>query len=167
MKSPLIRAYTSRELSDLADQFFREYWTLPPKIPVEIEPILEKSGFNLVPHPGLRRNYRTEGVLVYDRITKKWSIWFDEALLDFEPRYRFTLAEEMSHYLLHKDIFLAGDTVEDCIEIYASLNNEEYHSIERNAKHLAAKLLIPAEDFKSILRTVIPRKLAELGPDVE
>lgn len=54
--------------------------------------------------------------------------------------YRFTVAEEFAHVLLHRDIMVQIRTAEDLVELHGWSG---YQEIDRNAKRLAAALLMP------------------------
>lgn len=56
---------------------------------------------------------------------------------EYKTRQRFTLAHEISHYLLHRD--LIGDGIEDNILYRSNLSD----SIEAQANRLAADILMP------------------------
>jgi hypothetical protein len=61
-------------------------------------------------------------------------------------RKRFTLAHEIAHYLLHRD--LIGDGIEDSALYRSRLSDE----IEIEANRLAAHILMPAALVKNIFR---------------
>jgi Zn-dependent peptidase ImmA (M78 family) len=63
-------------------------------------------------------------------------------------RKRFTLAHEIAHYLLHRD--LIGNGIEDS-GLYRSRLSD---SIEIQANKLAAKMLMPAEVVREVYRAV-------------
>lgn len=63
-----------------------------------------------------------------------------------EKRKRFTLAHEIAHYLLHRD--LIGDGIEDNALYRSRLSNE----IEAQANRLAARILMPPELVRKIYR---------------
>jgi Zn-dependent peptidase ImmA (M78 family) len=61
-----------------------------------------------------------------------------------ETRQRFTLAHELGHYFLHKDggDFIDGDKTK--ILLRAETENARASSMEKEANHFAASLLMPA-----------------------
>jgi hypothetical protein len=63
-----------------------------------------------------------------------------------ERRKRFTLAHEIAHYLLHRD--LIGDGIEDDALYRSHLSNEN----EAEANRLAARILMPPELVLKIYR---------------
>ncbi len=63
-----------------------------------------------------------------------------------ERRRRFTLAHEIAHYLLHRDMI--GDGIQDDALYRSRLSNE----IEAEANRLAARILMPPELVQRIFR---------------
>ncbi len=71
-------------------------------LPVPIELIVERMGIDIVPVPGLKRGYDLEGFTSCDR----QAIYVDEQEpFNYETRYRFTLAHEVGHVILHDYLF--------------------------------------------------------------
>ena len=66
---------------------------------------------------------------------------------DSEARRRFTIAHEIAHYVLHRD--LIGDSLVDNA-MYRSSLADDY---ERQADSLAAKILLPADAVRMAYRT--------------
>lgn len=161
----MIRPHKSWELEGVAKDFFRTLWTDPP--PVNVELILEKRlGVELIPHPHLRHR-NVEAFPVRNALSGHWTIYFDEALVDNEARYRFTLAEELAHFLLHKDLISNFKSEEEYFEQYDDIPPTLYGIFDRNAKYLAAKILVPAEHYRDAVMEVVNRKLREMPPDYE
>ena len=71
---------------------------------------------------------------------------------DSDGRRRFTLAHEIAHYVLHRDLI---DHLVDNAMYRSNLSSQ----FERQANHYAAKILLPAEavrkQFKEIPNTLI------------
>ena len=63
-----------------------------------------------------------------------------------EKRRRFTLAHEIGHFLLHRDMI--GDGIQDDALYRSRLSNE----IEAEANRLAARILMPPEFVRKIYR---------------
>jgi Zn-dependent peptidase ImmA (M78 family) len=63
------------------------------------------------------------------------------------PRQRFTIAHEISHYVLHRD--LIGEGVVDNA-MYRSALSDEY---ERQADSFAAQILLPGDAVREAYRT--------------
>ncbi len=65
--------------------------------------------------------------------------------------YRFTVAEELAHLLLHRSVLAGVRTLEDFLELYHS---DDYHYLDRNAKRLAGSLLMPEENVRGDARAL-------------
>ncbi len=76
---------------------------------------------------------------------------------DAQKRQRFTLAHEIAHYILHRDLIESG-IVDDTM--YRS-ELSSYH--ETQANQLAADILMPRRLVRAALKTTAdPRQLAEM-----
>ena len=64
-----------------------------------------------------------------------------------ERRYRFTLAEELAHIILHSDIYKEVKTFDDYFKAERSISEDSYHRLDRNAKELAGIILMPRYTF--------------------
>ena len=95
--------YLSDEnLRQHADDFQKEF-NLPKHLPVPIDRIAEFGfGIDIIPIPGIERAFDVVGFISRD-LTE---IRVDERVYKFqEARYRFTVAHELSHAILHRDVF--------------------------------------------------------------
>lgn len=113
-------------------------------IPVPVELIVERQGIDIVPLPGLKANFETDGFTAGDLTIIRVDQWVYES---YENRYRFTLAHEMGHIVLHKSIFDACesgiDTVSDWIEFTQSMSDSDYSKLEFQANCFAGLVLVP------------------------
>ena len=89
------------EIARHAEDFLREHASAE-EIPVDIESIVEfRLGMDIVPVPGLQRDHGIEGYISRDM----GSIHVDEGVLINVPvRYRYTLAHEVGHLVLHSEL---------------------------------------------------------------
>lgn len=135
------------------------------KIPVPMEDILDvKLGINIVPVPGLVNFY-------VDAYT--WSdlknILVDKFFYDTQPRrYRFTLAHEMGHILLHPEILKSVhvESVESHLEFVNAIGEEQHRWAEWQADCFAGLILVPSEPLESKLREAHKKVVAQgLSPD--
>lgn len=144
-------------IKQIAGRFLAKY--NPENIfPLEIEEIVEfKLGLSdIVPIANLRRESGHDAYLSKDLTT----IFVDEYIYDnVEPRYRFTLAHEVGHILLHKDIFQSLDynTTEEFLEVMLA-NTKAYADMEFQADWFAACCLMPEE----LVGQEIPKIMAEI-----
>jgi len=115
------------------------------EIPVDVEAIAEfRLGMDIVPIRGLMDDFSVDGYLTRD-LTQ---IVVDEYVLERHPtRYRFTLAHELGHRILHADAFssLHIATTDDWKAFYIGLDEQDYGWFERHAYWFAGALLVPDE----------------------
>mgnify|MGYP001601130792 CR=1 FL=1 len=121
---------------------------------VDIERLIQtKYEIIIDTHFGLQEKY---GVMAY-MLTQGNRFFIDDKLLD-NPKsaqcYRFTLAEELAHFKLHKDIYKDSTTIDERIEQESLLTRQEKWFLETNAKALASAILMP--------KTVIEKRIDNL-----
>lgn len=108
---------------------------------VDIERIVEAGEYIIWPVPGLARYSRGFVPVMGNKI------YVDEDVQNYQPlEYRFTLAEEQAHILIHAPYFEGWKTV--AIQAFTrSLSRRDYVFYEREARYLAACLLMPERVF--------------------
>ncbi|MBN2581563.1 MAG: ImmA/IrrE family metallo-endopeptidase [Planctomycetes bacterium] len=119
-------------------------------VPVPIELIIERHGIDIVPLPSLRRNFDIDGITSCD-LTR---IYVDDQIeYIHENRYRFTLAHELGHVVLHADLFReycdAAVGLDDWFELHRSMGEASGGSIEYHANYFAGFVLVPTESLKT------------------
>lgn len=117
-------------------------------IPIPIDEIVE--GFQqveIIPYPRLRNDRGVEGFPAPDG-TK---IYIDEDIMKHPnaKRFRFTVAHELAHVLLHPRVFKKATflKVDDWISFLENVSTGEIQVIERQAYKLAGYLLVPPDPF--------------------
>jgi len=120
-------------------------------IPVPIEEIVE---FNLgrvsVPIPDLRRTCDVDGFLTGDLRSNM----VDASLLaEQERRYRFTLAHEVGHLILHGDVYRrhAFHSISVWKAFMGKISDEEHRWFESHAYAFAGLVLVPGDDLQRYL----------------
>lgn len=111
--------------------------SLQKAVPVHVVPIAEKFGLKVFKNANFPD--KLSGLI------KKVDDSYEIHVNGNHPitRQRFTIAHELAHFLLHKDII--GDGVTDDYLYRSNLNN----SIEREANQLAADILMPEHLLKT------------------
>ena len=71
-------------------------------IPVPIEIMVERLGVDIVPLPELQANYDIDGTISSDATALYVDEWVSQHRAN---RYRFTLAHEIGHVVLHSPLF--------------------------------------------------------------
>jgi len=141
-----LQTYTAEELERFAQQQLKDLEKLRHfSIPVDIEAIVENLGIEIEVKRGLKEGHHIWGMIAVDLDTTGLIIFVDDKLLDLDHLrkiYRMTVAEEFAHSLLHGNAIKEIKTVED---FKALQNHSDWHKHDRNAKRLAAALLMPVE----------------------
>lgn len=129
------------KIRSLADNFLERYHP-EGTLPVPIEKIIEFDlQMDIVPYSDLFKDFGVDGYLTNDQV----SIYVDRFMMDKrENRYRFTLAHELGHLFLHKDLYLGNEfqSVEDWITVQDSINADQYTWYERQANNFAGLILV-------------------------
>lgn len=127
---------------------FRIKYAVPDEVPVDIEAIIEfKLKIDIVPLPGLRDIYEIESWLSSDFKT----IYIDSDVYEkYRNRYVYSLAHEVGHYWLHKDLYnmLNFNTIEQWKKLIKEFPSKEYGWFETHAYHFAGILLVPSTFLK-------------------
>ena len=129
IKAPIL---SYKDIRSRADLFLARHHP-GREIPVPIEEIVEfQMGINIVPLPGLHRDFEIDGFASSDMK----DIFVDEFVSSSRPgRYRFTLAHEVGHLVLHKNIYGAETfkTFKQWKEFHNSIPDQEHRWIEYQA----------------------------------
>jgi hypothetical protein len=138
------------QLRELAEQRRREYW--PEDIlPINTAEIVElRLGFDVEPVPGLLSVLDMDAYLKTDLsgIVVDQDCYMQDR---FANRLRFSLAHELGHYFLHRDIYssLSLDTPEEWKEFILNVPDAEYGNFEWQANEFAGRFLVPYDNLKS------------------
>jgi hypothetical protein len=161
-----MRAYNTMMLETIARNELKKYKPLllvgePSAIP--IEDMVERHYGLEVDYRFLRKNGSALGCTVFDNTllpiwnpeekryellpVKRGTIVISAALLDnrSDGRLRFTIAHELAHWLIHRDLY-SGGGIAAASATKTSL--EENPDVERQADILATALLMPRNQVK-------------------
>ncbi|RKY42380.1 MAG: hypothetical protein DRP85_03010 [Candidatus Makaraimicrobium thalassicum] len=148
MTSPKRFPFTAAHLS--RNDIRKEAYTFLDKyhpentIPVPIEKIIDlKLGINIVSIPGLREIYNIDAYFGKDL----QDIYVDEYIYRHRSnRYRFSLAHEMGHYLLHYKVYQDNNlfkTIEDWKKLVEIIPDDQYRWLEFQAYEFGGQVLVP------------------------
>ncbi len=141
---PVIPIYSYEDLRKKADAFLRKYHP-SGNIPIPIEEIVEfEFDINIVPVLGLQREFEVEGFTSGDLK----NIYVDEYVYtDRITRYRFTLAHEIGHIVLHRHLYDRHKfkSTAGWKEFINSLTEEEHSWLEYQGYAFAGLILVPRE----------------------
>ncbi len=152
-------------LRDIADRFLREH-NGPGRIPVPIEEIIEFDfKMDIIPMPGFHLNYEMDA-FISDDLTE---IRIDKAVAEAKNknRYRFSLAHELAHRILHADIFaqFKFSTIAEWKQSRDAIPQKQYGRLEFQAYTLAGLILVPSNVLKDRFE-LAQERLAEAGSSI-
>jgi len=151
------------QIREIAADFLRKFH---PKhlYPIPIEEIVELSlQIDIIPVPNMHKVFGIDGFLSSDRK----SISVDERIYNSRPgRYRFTLAHEVGHLILHKDIFEMHrfKTIKEWESFVTKFPLGEYNWFEWQAYEFAGLVLVPDDHLERRLKHHVKR-IRSLGID--
>ncbi len=147
--------FSYEDLRQQAHEFLAKYH---PKgtIPVPIEEIVEfQFDIDIVPMPGLQTAFDVVSFLT----SNLREIHVDEFVYRNRPgRYRFSLAHEIGHCVLHRDLYqqFRFSNISQWKEFLGTSSEREYRFLEWHANTFAGLVLVPHDHL-----------LAEAGKCVE
>ncbi|WDQ16803.1 ImmA/IrrE family metallo-endopeptidase [Rhodopirellula sp. P2] len=135
------------------------------QFPVAIEIIVERDyEMDVVPIRGLQTAFNIDAFISQDMQT----ISVDEFVLENRlNRYRFTLAHELGHRVLHSDILqtMKFDSIDDWKSQLTEFPEREYGFLEYQANTFANCLLVPADELdRRFVQAIDQIKTAGLNP---
>lgn len=147
---------TYSDIGKRAQDFLSEYHS-SLELPIPIEAIIDvKMGLDIVPFPNLYKDFGLSGYLSSDRT----AIYVDEIQSDqYEEKYRYTLAHELGHYVLHKSCYeeLPFRSPDEYVEWRESITNEEISWFETHGDWFAGYVLVPSCHLETVCHNVIAK----------
>ena len=111
-----IPKYTVAQLEQRAELLLKQRCGWPPEIPVDIELLVEREpGMLLDILPGLQEIAGVAGFVRYESKIKNFRLIIDADVADHPAAsfYRFTVAEEFAHVMLHRQVMDQVSTLDD------------------------------------------------------
>lgn len=139
------------QIWNIAEEFRSEY-SNAKKFPVQIEDLIEfELKIDMVPITGLKSEVGVEAFLSKDmrEIRVDATAYNNPRYL---PRLRFTLAEEVGHFVLHNEIYkqnVSYTSEEEFIKDILDMDENDLAWVERQARQFAGRLLVPLEELES------------------
>ena len=142
------------DIRNSADNFLKQYHP-SREIPVPIEEIIEfQMGLNIVQIPGLLQAFDVDSFTSSDLT----NIFVDEFIYSNRPRrYRFTLAHEIGHLILHKKIYLQATfhTIKEWKDFINSISEKDHGWLEYQAYSSGGLVLVPHEHLLKLTKLCI------------
>ena len=146
-----------------ADTLLCETFPTGVSVPVDIDFIAEnRLQLEIFPVPGLEANFSVFGAFwkIHD---EKYKLIIDQDVMDYQPAlYRFTVGEEIAHYVLHRDHFAEVKGVKEACQVQAKLRVDLHH-MERNAKWFSSALLMPNKAVREAANRTYATLIAHVG----
>lgn len=153
---------TNDQINEIAMAFLRRYHP-QDSLPIPIEEIIElQLGLDIIPTPGLSKGFEIDGFLSRDFS----SIYVDDFIQSNRPtRYRFTLAHEIGHLVLHKELLDEIATFDD-VDSWQKFVKElgpDKGAYEYQGYTFAGYLLVPKHHLKATLTQCLPEIEKEIA----
>ena len=120
------------------------------EIPIPIESIIEfRFKLDIVPVPGLMDEFDVDAFITSDLSEIRVDRFIQASR---SARYRFSLAHELAHLLIHKEVFreLKFTSVKEWKTAMGSIAEDQYEWIEYQAYSLGGLILVPSVPLKSV-----------------
>ncbi len=118
-------------------------------MPVPIERIIDNDfQIDIVPTPGLHSGFDIDSYITSDFE----AIHVDSFVYEERPaRFRFSLAHELAHYLIHRSVFrqLSFSSIREWKTVAKSIPEKEYGILEWQANCLAGLILVPSDELSA------------------
>jgi hypothetical protein len=149
------------EIGEKAGEFLKKHHP-SLDLPIPIERIVEFGlGLDIVPMPNLYTDFRINGFLAFDCS----AIYVDERQYSFySEKYRFTLAHEVGHLILHGGYYkdMSWKNMDEYIESIMNMDRERLDRFEVQSNLFAEQVLVPERELREVTREVIKRYSKEL-----
>lgn len=160
-----VPAYKPWEIEPIAQKFLSTHWD-PSETWVDIEMIIEGPLGLLIDYSRLD-SFRTIGAICRRPSDARLVIVVGEELADRNPnRYRFTLAQEVSHLLLHRELLASLTTGEEAMDFHQSLSEAQYGQMERDVNRCAGAVLMPQHELNHAAYDSYARWFASIRSEV-
>lgn len=165
-KNTVVPFVGNYEIKRKADNYREKLWG--SKIPVKIETIIEiKLKIKIIPIPNLFKLCSVDSQISSDFS----SIWVDQDsyLYDETNRIYFSLAHELGHYILHKELFASFKikSIEDVLSLIKNIPEKQYSFLETQANKFASYFLLPRGVLLNAKGEIVEKyKLKNVGDKV-
>lgn len=158
---------SKKDIKTKAEEFLAKY-NPERKFPLEIELIAEREGIKIYPIPDLKKIAGTEGFIKPDliQIGIDYDIYFS-----YENRARFTIAHEVGHWFIHKEIYakisreIKLDSFFDYNKFIEKIPLKEYDWIEWQAYFFAAQILVPETELREKAKEILGNWIGKTVPE--
>ncbi|OGV58565.1 MAG: hypothetical protein A2283_00515 [Lentisphaerae bacterium RIFOXYA12_FULL_48_11] len=156
MKLPVRPVYTWKEIAEKAKEFSDKYQLSQRNYPLDVEEIAECDlGLEIRVVAGLMEEFDSPAQIApgdsYPIITVDADQYRQQTTF-----YRFSLAHEIGHYVLHREwlekVWRMVKSIDTWKQVIMARSEDDYKWIEANAEEFASYLLAPEDKFEPVLR---------------
>ena len=145
-KAPFI---DQQEIWRRADDFRSRVWP-SNQIPIQVLEIVEfELDLEVRPISQLKEDNDIDALLLgnWETIVVDQAQYMDDR---YANRLRFSLAHELGHYVLHREVFeqFPRDSVEEWIAFMRDIPEKEYSFLEYHAYEFAGRFLVPPDALR-------------------
>ena len=157
MNIPAINWLTNRQIREQAEQILKTHHSIR-SLPIPVDTIVDaKLGFDIVPLPELEKHFNWDAFLAIGSN----EIYMDAFIYEnsnYETRFRFTLAHELGHAVIHREVFEAVNicSLDDYKDFDTSLKQWQKHRMDSEANEFAAYLLVPDDSLAASWAVIEP-----------
>jgi hypothetical protein len=149
--------FLSKETCWAAADQFRQRYCPQNEIPVDVLALVEfELDLEIRTITGLKEDADVDALLLGDW---KTLILDQQQFLDdrFTNRLRFSIAHELGHFALHKEVFqsIPRASADEWISFMLEMPEKEYGLLEFHANEFAGRLLVPFENLKTQFTSVL------------
>jgi len=150
MNTRFIKWHKHKDLESIAEQVHKKFEC---EVPVDIDYIAEMLGVDIFDIPRLKEDFGLFGLI--GKVKDKFTIFIQKGDLTLTNyNTNFTVAEELSHYILHEKYFDRVNDFTDAYEFYIKIKSKSEMMMELNAKYLAGALLLPTAHLEAKAKEV-------------
>jgi Zn-dependent peptidase ImmA (M78 family) len=144
MSIKFVKWHKRKTLEQVADEVHKRFTC---QVPIDIDYITEMMGLEILDISRLKEDFGLYGFL--GQVKKKFVIFVQKGDFKLTNYYtNFTIAEELSHFILHKEYFKNVKDFNEAFDFYTKIAQQSEMMIELNAKYLAGAILLPREHLK-------------------
>jgi hypothetical protein len=149
--------FLAKERCWAAADLFRQQHCLGNEIPVDVLALVEfELGLEIRTITGLKEDADVDALLLGDW---KTLIVDQQQFLDdrFIHRLRFSIAHELGHFVLHKEVFdrIPRSNADEWIAFMLDMPEREYRMLEMHANEFAGRFLVPLEHLNNQFAAVL------------
>jgi hypothetical protein len=162
MAVPKVPEYKPWVIEDIAQRFLDKHWE-PAEVVVDIEQIVERE-LDVLIDITRAESFRVLGSICRRVSDDRLVIVVSEHTIDQSPKvYRFTLAQEVGHLLLHRRIIDALWTPDDVLAFQNSVTPQQYRYLESDVNRCAGAILMPQRQFRDAAHASYARWCKRVG----